>query len=360
MPLGSFSLNPVQLLPLQVILQVSLGILLGWLTARLLVILLTKQTWTQNAVQDALVAASVALLLVVLAEHIPVFSGYLAVMAIGFFLIEFDAPLARRLREGFNSLWVVAEIVLFVLLGASIQLHVLSDTLLVGLLILAIGTLVGRSLGWYLATLGSNWTRQERLFLLSGNSAKATVQAAIGAIPLGQGVAGGDTILALAALSILVTAPLGAWAIPTFAPKLLERGKVDPTKVSVNRRIVLLAAVDTSPLAAQVLTKAADLARRCDGHVVVLHIQQADGSQRIKKLKQQTQQHLADIRHQFITTSGAIPTEILRIAQDYGAAEIVIGKRGHRQLEDLLVGSVSRTVVETSPLPVIIVEATSQ
>ncbi|MEA5464404.1 cation:proton antiporter [Leptothoe sp. PORK10 BA2] len=355
--LGSLSLSPLQLLPLQIILQVSLGVLLGWLTARLLLVVLAKQNWTQNAVQDALVAASVALLLVVMAEHIPVFSGYLAVMASGFFLIQMDGPLARRLREGFNSLWVVAEIILFVLLGASIQLSVLGDNLLVGLLILAIGTLGGRSIGWYLATSGSNWTHNERLFLLSGNSAKATVQAAIGAIPLAQGIQGGDTILALAALSILVTAPLGAWAIPTFAPKLLERGEVDPTKVSVQRKVVLLAAVDTSPLAAQVLTKAADLARRCDGDVVVLHVQRSDDPQGIEKIKQQIQQHLADIRHHFITTSGAIPTEILRIAQDYDAAEIVMGKRGHRHLESLLVGSVSRAVVETSPLPVVIVEA---
>ena len=356
--LGGLTLSPVQLLPLQVILQVSLGILLGWLTARLLVVVLAKQNWTQNAVQDALVAACVALFLVVAANHIPIFSGYLAVMASGFFLIQMDAPLARRLREGFNSLWVVAEIILFVLLGASIQLNVLGDNLLVGLLILATGTLLGRSLGWYLATLGSNWTSKERLFLLSGNSAKATVQAAIGAIPLAQGVAGGDTILALAALSILVTAPLGAWAIPTFAPKLLERGEVDPTKVSINRHIVLLAAVDTSPLAAQVLTKAADLARRCDGDVVVLHVQRIDDPQGIKELSQQTKQYLADIRHRFITTSGAISTEILRVSQDYGVAEIVIGKRGHQHLEDLLVGSVSRAVVETSPVPVVIVEAT--
>ena len=355
--LGSLSLNPLQLLPLQIILQVSLGILVGWLTARLLVVVLAKQYWTQNAVQDALVAASLALLLVVLAEHIPIFSGYLAVMATGFFLIEFDAPLARRLREGFNSLWIVAEIILFVLLGASIQLSVLGNIFLVGLLILAIGTLIGRSLGWYLATLGSNWTSQERLFLLSGNSAKATVQAAIGAIPLAQGVEGGDTILALAALSILVTAPLGAWAIPTFAPKLLEQGQVDPTKVSVDRRIVLLAAVDTSPLAEQVLTKAADLARRCDGEVVVLHVQKVDDPQVANRLKQQTKKHLADIRHRFIFSSGSIPTEILRIAQDHLATEIVMGKRGHRYLNDLLVGSVSRAVIEISPLPVVIVEA---
>ena len=220
LPFG-ITLSAVQLLPIQIICQIVLGVVLGLVTARLLVLLLAKQNWTQNAVQDSLIAASLALLLVVLAEKFPFFSGYLAVMAIGFFLIELDAPLARRLRSGFDSLWVVAEIVLFVLLGASIQLQVLEKTLVPGLVILAIGTLIGRAIGWYLSTLGSNWNRRERLFLLPGNSAKATVQAAIGAIPLAQGIQGGETILAVAALSILVTAPLGAWAIPTFAPKLL-------------------------------------------------------------------------------------------------------------------------------------------
>jgi solute carrier family 9B (sodium/hydrogen exchanger), member 1/2 len=243
---GGLRLTALQLLPFQLMLQIVLGIILGAFTAKVLVLLLTKQNWTQNAIQDTVVAAGFALLLVLLAEDFPFFSGYLAVMALGFFLIEFDAPLARRLRSGFDSLWIVAEIFLFVLLGASIQLTVLGDVLLPGLLILGIGTLIGRSIGWYLSTLGSNWTWRERLFLLPGNSAKATVQAAIGAIPLARGIEGGSTILAIAALSILVTAPLGAWAIPTFAPKLLERGEVDPTKVAIARHILILAAIDTS------------------------------------------------------------------------------------------------------------------
>lgn len=353
---GGITLSPLQLLPFQIIIQITLGVLLGWLTAHILVSLLAKQNWTQNAVQDALVAASFALLLVVLAEDVPVFSGYLAVMATGFFLIELDAPLARRLRSGFDSLWTIAEIILFVLLGASIQLNVLGNTILVGLLLLAIGTLIGRSLGWYLSTLGSNWTGKERLFLLPGNSAKATVQAAIGAIPFARGIAGGETILAIAALSILVTAPLGAWAIPTFAPKLLERGEVDPTKVAIARRIILLAAVDTSPLSTQVLTKAAELARRSDGEVVVLHVIRVDNLQGVKQLRDLCKQLLADIRHQFITVSGSVPEEIVRTAQDYGVAEIVMGKRGHRSLDDVLVGSVSQAVLEMSQLPVLVVE----
>ena len=187
LPLG-LTINAFVLLPIQVICQIFFGVIIGLLTAKLLVLLLTKQNWTQNTVQDTLIAASLALLLVVLAEKLPIFSGYLSVMVTGFFLIEFDAPLARRLRSGFNSLWVVAEIILFVLLGASIQIQVLETVLVPGLIILAIGTLIGRACGWYLSTLGSNWNLRERLFLLPGNSAKATVQAAIGAIPLAVGI----------------------------------------------------------------------------------------------------------------------------------------------------------------------------
>ncbi|NMG07154.1 cation:proton antiporter [Brasilonema sp. UFV-L1] len=355
LPFG-LTLSAFQLLPFQIICQIVLGVMLGWLTAQILVFLLARQNWTQNAVQDTLVAASFALLLVVVAEKFPYFSGYLAVMAIGFFLISFDAPLARRLRHGFDSLWIIAEIVLFVLLGASIQLQVLEKTLLSGLLILAIGTLMGRALGWYLSTLGSNWNWGERLFLLPGNSAKATVQAAIGAIPLAQGIQGGETILAIAALSILVTAPIGAWAIPTFAPKLLERGEVDPTKVAIARRIVLLAAVDTSPLATQVLTKAADLARRSDSEVIVLHVIRTTDPQGLEHLRSKVQRLLADIRHKFITTTGSVPEEIVRFAQDYRVAEIVMGKRGHQPWNQVLVGSVSQAVLESSPIPVILVE----
>ena len=353
---GGLSLSPIQILPFQVLLQITLGVLLGWLTARLLVSLLARQHWTQTAVQDALVAAGFALLLVVVATDVPVFSGYLAVMATGFFLIELDAPLARRLRGSFDSLWAIAEIILFVLLGASIQLQVLGQTLGVGLLILAIGTLVGRSLGWYLSTLGSNWTKKERLFLLPGNSAKATVQAAIGALPLAQGIAGGETILAIAALSILVTAPLGAWAIPTFAPTLLKRGEVDPTKVAIARQVTLLAAVDTSPWAIPVLIKAAELARRSDGDVVVLHVQRVADPQGLEVLQAQIKQRLADIRHRLIIADGSVPEAIVRTAQDYGVAEIVMGKRSQSPLDEVLVGSVSQAVLETSPVPVLVIE----
>ncbi|MDJ0674956.1 MAG: cation:proton antiporter, partial [Calothrix sp. MO_167.B42] len=206
---GGLTLTAIQLLPLQIILQIGLGVVCGYVAARLLVAVLATQNWTQNAIQDTLIAACLALFTVIYAKNFPYFSGYLAIMTMGFFLIELDPPLARRLRIGFNSLWIVAEIILFVLMGATIQLQVLEKNLLPGILILTVGLFIGRAIGWYVSTWGSNWNWREKLFLLPGNCAKATVQAAIGAIPLSQEIAGGEIILAIAALSILITAPLG-------------------------------------------------------------------------------------------------------------------------------------------------------
>jgi nucleotide-binding universal stress UspA family protein len=207
---------------------------------------------------------------------------------------------------------------------------------------------------------GSNWTWKEQLFLLPANSAKATVQAAIGAIPLAQGITGGETILAIAALSILVTAPLGAWAIPTFAPKLLERGEVDPTKVEISGCPVFLAAIDDSVLATDVLVKAADLARRSDGEVIVLYVDNLGDQQAIALLQGKSQKLLSDIRYEFLSLSGTVPEEILRVAESRKVTDIVIGKRGHQPWEQVLVGSVSQAVLETSFIPVILVESSSE
>lgn len=347
--------NQLQFLPLQIMAQIGLGLLVGALIARLMVVLLGAQNWTQSTVQDTLVAAVTALGLIVLSQILPLFSGYLAVMTFGFFLLDWNAPLARRLRKGFDALWDIAQILLFVLLGANIPLTILGQSLGMGLLLLGIGTFVGRVLGWIFATWGSNWTAKERLFLLPGNSAKATVQAAIGAMPLAAGIEGGETMLAIAALSILVTAPLGAWAIPTFAPRLLQRGEVDPTKVAIRNPIKLLAAVDTSPMAAQVLKKTAELARRVDAEVLVLHIQRVEEPEAIAQLQAQAQALLADIRYQWQVVSGSVPETIVNIALAQNISDIVMGKHSHRPIDSILLGSVSQSVLETSPIPVIVV-----
>ena len=348
--------NALWLLPFQVISQIIFGVIIGYLGAKLIVLLAIQQKWTQNTVQDTLITASLALFIVVLAEQFPYFSGYLAAMAMGFFLIEFNPPLARRLRIEFNHLWIVAEIILFVLMGATIQIKVLENILLPGILLLVMGLVLGRSIGWYLATLGSNWNWREKLFLLPGNSAKATVQAAIGAIPLSQGIPGGEIILAIAALSILITAPLGAWAIPTFAPKLLTKDPVDPTKTAIATPTILLAAIDTSDLATAVLTQVADLARRSNGEAILVHVKNTSTDAEITQLRQLTSQLLLDIPHQFLTITGSIPEEIMRLAQEHQVTDIIMGKRGHQPRSQVLVGSVSRAIIETSTIPVILVE----
>ena len=351
----SISNSAVWLLPLQVMMQIILGVIIGYLVARIIVLVLVKQKFTQNSVQDTLVTATLALLIVVSAKIFPYYSGYLAVMSLGFFLIEFDPPLARRLRSEFNHLWIVAEILLFVLMGASIQLEVLENNLVPGIILLAVGLLLGRTIGWYLSTVGSNWTWREKLFLLPGNSAKATVQAAIGAIPYSQGIEGGDIILAIAALSILITAPLGAWAIPTFADKLLTKDSVDPTKIATINQTVLLAAIDNSAVATAVLTKVADLARRSNGKVIVLHVANDSTEAEIAKLQRLTSGLLLDISHQFITKTGTISEAIIDTAKIYKVTEIIMGKRKNNSWEKLLLNSVSEAVLETSNIPVIII-----
>jgi NhaP-type Na+/H+ or K+/H+ antiporter len=350
--------SALQSLPWQALVQVGLGVGVGSLAAQVILFVLVRLNWTQAAIQDVMIAAGVALVLVLGAQAWPYYSGYLATMTLGFCLTEWDPPLARRLRLGFSTLWVVAEIVLFVLLGASIQLSVLGNTLGMGLVLLSVG-LLGRMVGWSLSTLGSNWTWRERLFLLPGNSAKATVQAAIGAIPLAHGIPGGEIILAIAALSILVTAPLGAWAIPTFAPQLLQQDPVDPAKVAITSRTLLLAAVDTSPLATQVLSTAADLARRSAGEVIVLHVLHPPHASEVNRLQAQTQRLLTDIRHQFMTLPGPIPEAIVATAHQQQVTAIVMGKRGHRPWTQVLVGSSSQAVLRTSDIPVILVEPPS-
>ncbi len=270
----------------------------------------------------------------------------------GFFLIEFSPPLARRLRKEFNHLWIVAEILLFVLMGATIQLKTLENVLLPGILLLALGLLLGRTVGWYLATVGSNWTWREKLFLLPGNSAKATVQAAIGAIPLRMGIPGGDVILAIAALSILITAPLGAWAIPTFAPKLFTRDRVDPSKTDLATSTVILGAIDFDFGAALILTKVADFARRTDGEAVIVCAINNSSESDSLKLKLLAAKLLLDIPYRLINIQGDVLGEILRQAQEYEATVIILAQ------QSINPDAISQSVLENNlNIPVMLVNS---
>ncbi|MBC7959115.1 MAG: cation:proton antiporter [Vallitaleaceae bacterium] len=148
-------------------------------------------------------------------------AGLVGVMTIGFILLEKLPKLGMRLSLKFNKIWIFAEILLFTLVGTQIDLEVMIDAGLMGLVLILLG-LLGRGIGVLLSTIRTPLSPKERLFCAIAYMPKATVQAAIGAIPLSLGVASGDTILAISVLSIVVTAPLGAILIEFLAPKLLE------------------------------------------------------------------------------------------------------------------------------------------
>ncbi|RQD77287.1 MAG: sodium:proton antiporter, partial [Candidatus Syntrophonatronum acetioxidans] len=128
---------------------------------------------------------------------------------------------AYNLEGMLNNLWVVAQIFLFILIGSAVNLQVAWEAGLIGLLLLVIG-LSCRSLGVLISTQGSHLNWGERVFCVVSYLPKATVQAAIGGIPLAAGVPSGEIILAMAVLAIVVTAPLGAVLIKVLAPRLLE------------------------------------------------------------------------------------------------------------------------------------------
>jgi len=159
-------------------------------------------------------------------------AGLLGIMAIGFIILEKYDKLAKRLSAKFNKVWVLSEILLFVYIGTEVQINQLDASLVAtGLLILFVG-LSFRSLGVWISLMGTDLTNKERLFCIVAYWPKATVQAAIGAVPLSLIEAGklgnvsvetGQVILAMAVLSIVTTAPLGAIGIKLFGPKLLSK-----------------------------------------------------------------------------------------------------------------------------------------
>lgn len=147
-------------------------------------------------------------------------ASLLGIMTISFVILEMLPNLGNRLSLKFNKIWVFAEIILFVLVGAQVNIGVALDSGLTGIFILFLG-LLARSFGVYLSLLGTDLNMKEKIFTMVAYMPKATVQAAIGAIPLGAGVASGEVILAIAVLAILVTAPLGAASIDYLGKRFL-------------------------------------------------------------------------------------------------------------------------------------------
>ena len=139
-------------------------------------------------------------------------ASLLGIMAMGFMILAKDNSLAKRMALKFNKIWVFGEILLFVLIGAAVNIRVIFESGHIGVLIVIIG-LIGRLIGVTTALYNSNLNTKEKLFCGISYIPKATVQAATAGIPLAMGVPHGDTILAIGVLAIIITVPVGVTGI---------------------------------------------------------------------------------------------------------------------------------------------------
>lgn len=206
-------------IPVSIFLGIAIGLLLGISLAYYFQRVHIRDT------SKVLIILSISFLLVVIEDSLatPItFSALIAIMFIGIGLQRKRAVAAKRLSLKYGKLWVAAEVFLFVLVGATVNISYLGK---VGLkaIVLIIGALVFRMLGVFVCLLGTSLNGKERLFAMMAYTPKATVQAAIGGIPLSLGFACGDTVLTVAVLAIVLTAPLGAFAIDLSYKKVLKK-----------------------------------------------------------------------------------------------------------------------------------------
>ena len=213
-----FDLNILWKIPCSVILGVGVGLLFGWIFAKLF-----KKVHIRDSVKVVLLICFSILFISIqnLVEEVVPFSGLLAVIAMSAMLYRNHGVCAKRLSVKYNKLWLVAEVFLFVLVGAEVDVRF---ALQAGAMIIAVMALaiLFRLLGVWICVLGTKLNYKERLFCVIAYMPKATVQAAIGAIPLSLGLACGQTVLTAAVLAILMTAPIGAFLIDIFYKKLLD------------------------------------------------------------------------------------------------------------------------------------------
>ncbi|MBN1931102.1 MAG: sodium:proton antiporter [Desulfobacterales bacterium] len=211
-------------IPLSIILGIGAGLIPGYLLYRLF----TRFDWRPPKRTIMVVGTAILLTWVeqTLEHRVPI-ASLLGVMAIGFVILEKSEAIAHIISQKLKKLWVFAELLLFVLVGAQVNIQVAWKAGLAGIVVIATGLLF-RSIGTYISLFGTDFTVKEKLFCVVAYIPKATVQAAIGAVPLSAGVASGEVILAVAVLSILLTAPIGAVGIMVLGERILDQGERSP------------------------------------------------------------------------------------------------------------------------------------
>jgi NhaP-type Na+/H+ or K+/H+ antiporter len=216
---GDFAFSNFIVVPIAVISGIVTGLLIGYLIAKLL-----KLLQAPNEIKTLLLL-SVGFVLLAFEERIDQFipfSALISVMAMGVAILHFAPKNASVISEQLSKLWVGAQIILFALVGSTVDISYATTISFKAVLMLVL-VLIARSAGILICHLGSDYTRKERFFCVMSEVPKATVQAAIGGIPLAMGLASGEIILSISVISILFTAPLGAFLIDTFYQKLLTK-----------------------------------------------------------------------------------------------------------------------------------------
>lgn len=208
-------------IPVSIILGMVIGLTIGILLA------FYFQTVHIRDTAKVLIILGISFLLAAAEDSLttPVtFSALIAIMFIGVGLQRKREAVAKRLAVKYGKLWVAAEVFLFVLVGATVNIGYLGRVGVRALLMIA-GALLFRMAGVWVCLLGTGLKTGEKAFTMLAYTPKATVQAAIGGIPLALGFACGDTVLTVAVLAIVLTAPLGAFAIDLSYRKLLTKSK---------------------------------------------------------------------------------------------------------------------------------------
>lgn len=203
--------------------SIILGIVIGFLLAKYFEKLHIRDT------TKVLIILSLSFILVTLEDSMTTaitFSALIAIMFMGVGLQKYRNEAAKRLSLKFGKLWVGAEVFLFVLVGATVNIKYLGNVGIKALIVI-ISALLFRMIGVFICLLGTKLNRKEKLFTMLAYTPKATVQAAIGGIPLALGFSCGNIVLTVAVLAIVITAPLGAFAIDASYRKFLTNEKLE-------------------------------------------------------------------------------------------------------------------------------------
>lgn len=216
---GSISIMSFVNIPLSIV----IGIVVGLIVGKLLTLYFDKIRL--NTISKVLIVLGTSFILTAIEDGfgklIP-FASLIAVMSLGLMIKKVNSGLSIELSGVYDKLWQVAEIFLFVLVGASVAIDSLKSAG-ISSCILVLGVLVFRMLGVLICMLGTGLASKEKLFCMLAYTPKATVQAAIGGLPLAMGLSCGNIVLTVSVVAILLTAPLGAFAIDLTYKKFLER-----------------------------------------------------------------------------------------------------------------------------------------